>query len=279
MKDSLNKFLDGVEHLPPSPRILVKLLDLFKQPDQSIDEIVKLIGHDPSFTAEVLRRCNTVHFGANQPAGDIAEAVTRLGFQEVYNVVLGMFASEAILRPGYSPHVEILWRHSVAVAVASGVLAQAVDESVPFAFTAGLLHEVGKVIMVSSDAGRYAQAVQDAAMFKRSTLVTENQLFGFDHTELGACLLERWNLPPSIVAAVRHHHQLAGSEPFERLAATIHLANILAHATAEKFTYTPKSLETPNESMTLLQLTPETVAGLLPAMVEGLKKARALTPS
>ena len=207
------------------------------------------------------------------------EAVSRLGFQEVYSTVLALFANSAILHPGYSPHVEILWRHSVAVAVAARVLAEAGGDSVPHAFTAGLLHEVGKVVMVSSDAASYAEAVQDAAMFKRPVLTTEKQHFGFDHTELGACLLERWNLPPDITAAVRHHHQLDGAEPFERLAAEVYLANAIAHASGEKFASAPKGLESASASMAVLQLTQDNITSLLPAMQQGLEKAKALTPA
>jgi HD-like signal output (HDOD) protein len=113
-------------------------------------------------------------------------------------------------------------------------------------------------------------------MFKRPMVVTEKELFGFDHTEVGACLLERWKLPPNIIAAVLHHHDLAGAEPFERLAAIVHLANLIAHGTGEKFTGTFKGFENAAASMAILQLTPDKASSLLPAMYEGLDKARAL---
>ncbi|HZQ47799.1 MAG TPA: HDOD domain-containing protein [Verrucomicrobiae bacterium] len=278
MKDKLDGFIDNVKHLPPSPRLLVKLLELFKHPDINVDEVVRLISHDPSFTAEVLKRCNTVHFGGAKPAEDIFEAVSRLGFQEIYNIVLAMFAATAILRPeaGGSAHVEILWRHSVAVAVAAGVLAKVAGESHPASFTAGLLHEVGKVIMVSADKSMYAVAVENSAMFRRTMVVTEKEVFGFNHAEVGACLLARWNLPPNIVAAVLHHHSLDGAGEFERLAATVHLANVVAHATAEKMAGDLKGLPGAATSMAVLQLTPENVSSLLPAMQEGLAQAKAL---
>src|SRR5208337_4581326 len=196
----------------------------------------KLISHDPAFTVEVLKRCNSVFFGAGKPAEGMSEAVMRLGFQEIYKLIVAMFAASAILRPGHTAHVEMLWRHSVAVAVAAMVLAEAVGESTPAAFTAGLLHEVGKVIMVSADDAGYAQVLLNSATFKRPVIVIEKEEFGFDHAEAGACLLERWNLPPNIAAAVGHHHHLDGAEPFERLAATVYLANLIAHGTSERFT-------------------------------------------
>src|ERR1700690_4367289 len=145
------KFIDSVDQLPPSPRLLIKLLELFKQPDQEINEVVKLITFDPSYTVEVLKRCNSAYFAGAEPVQDVSEAVSRLGFEELYKIVTAMFASNAILRPGHNSFVEILWNHSASVAVAAGVLAEQVEESTLTAFTAGLLHEVGKVIMITVD--------------------------------------------------------------------------------------------------------------------------------
>lgn len=278
MKDKLDAFIDSIEHLPPSPRLLVKLLEMFKDPNLNLDEVVRLLSYDPSFTAEVLKRCNSAYFGGAKPAEDMFEAVSRLGLQEIYNIVLAMFAASAIQSAG-GAHVEILWRHSVAVAVGAEVLANGVAECCPTAFTAGLLHEVGKVIMVSKDQSRYALVVENAAVRRRSVIVTEKEQYGFDHAEAGARLLERWSLPPNIVAAVRHHHDLAGAGEFERLAATVHLANLIAHATGEKMVGAFKGSTNAAPSMAVLGLTPENVTALLPAMQEGLAKAKVFTLS
>src|SRR5580698_5105153 len=109
-QDKLDTFIDLVHHLPPSPRLLVKLLEVFKQPDPDINEVVKLISHDPSFTVEVLKRCNSAFFAGEKPAEDMFEAASRLGFQEIYQIIMAMFAATAILRPGAGggAHVEIL---------------------------------------------------------------------------------------------------------------------------------------------------------------------------
>jgi putative nucleotidyltransferase with HDIG domain len=281
MTDRLDAFIDRVQHLPPSPRLLVKLLELFKNPDPDIDEVVGLISHDPAFTVEVLKRCNSAFIGTEKPAEDMFEAVSRLGFQEIYEIVLAMFAAAALLPPGTRDgvHVEILWRHSVAVAVAARVLAQETGESLPAAFTAGLLHDIGKVVMVSAQRDEYAQAVLNAGLFHRPVVVTERELFGFNHAEVGARLLSRWSLPPSIVAAVLHHHNPKEAGEFERLTAVVQAANMVAHSTGEKFMGEPKGLQLPPESMKLLELAPEKITLLLPAMHEGLERAKKLMPA
>lgn len=277
MPEKVNNLIERVEHLPPSPRLLIKLLEMFKQPDQEIDEVVRLISYDPSYTAEILKRCNSAYFSGGEPVEDIFQAVSRLGFEELLKIVTAMFAGKVILRPGRGAFVEVLWAHSVSVAVAASLLAEQVEEPSPTAFTAGLLHEVGKVIMIEADESNYVHAVQTSGLFKRPLYLAEKELFGFDHTEVGACLLQQWNLPSNIVAAVLHHHQLAGAEPFERLAAIIYLANILSHSTGETFATAPKGLPAAAESIEVLKLTPEKVLSLLPALQESLKKARALS--
>jgi putative nucleotidyltransferase with HDIG domain len=281
MQARLDAFIDRVQHLPPSPRLLVKLLELFKHPDPDIDEVTGLISHDPAFTVEVLKRCNSAFIGTEKPAEEMFEAVSRLGFQEIYEIVLAMFAAAALLPPGAreGAHVEILWRHSVAVAVAARVLAQETGESLPAAFTAGLLHDIGKVVMVSAQRDDFAQAVLNAGMFHRPVVVTEKEIFGFDHAEVGARLLTRWSLPPNIVAAVEHHHHPKNTGEFERLIAVVQLANLIAHSTGEKLTGELKGLQPPPPALALLEMTPEKIALLLPAMTDSLERAKKLMPA
>ena len=149
MKDKLDLCIDQVHHLPPTPTLLLELLALFKQPDRDIDQVVKVISHDPSLTAEVLRRCNSAYFSGSQPAADMFEAVLRLGFYEMYRIVVVLFGSRAMSIPNGACgiQVEALWRHSVTTAVAAGVLAEHLQEPEGVAFTAGLLHDVGKVVL------------------------------------------------------------------------------------------------------------------------------------
>jgi putative nucleotidyltransferase with HDIG domain len=282
LKEKLDASIALVPNLPPSPRLMIKLLEVFKQPDQCIEEVVIWISHDPSCTVEVLKHCNSAYFAGKKPAEDIFEAVSRLGFLEVYSVIAGMFTTETMSLAAAGTeggYVEGLWRHSVAVAVAARVLAKEVDESDPAAFTAGLLHDIGKVVMVSADRDRYAYAVLGAGVHKKPVTASEKELFGFDHCEVGARLLEKWNLPENIIAAVQCHHDLSAAKPFERLAACVQLANLIAHQTGENLADVPEELQNVEESMAILQLTGKDISGMLPGMREGLALAKALMPA
>ena len=114
-------------------------------------------------------------------------------------------------------------------------------------------------------------------MFRRTIPASEKQLFGFDHCEVGARLLTRWELPPNIIAAVRCHHRPADAGEFARLAAGVALANVIAHGTGEKLTGLPAAMQNAAESLTILGLPADATFRLLPRMEAALENARALT--
>ncbi len=278
MKDRLDQYIDGVRHLPPTPTLMVKLLALFREPDVDIDEVVQLMSHDPSITAEVLKRCNSGYFGGSEPATDMFEAVTRLGFYEVYQIVVALFGARAMAAPDSGGGIEVaaLWQHSVIVAVAAGVVAKELGEPEGIAFTAGLLHDVGKVVLASEEGAKYVTAVLQGGPAGLMLANAERALFGFDHTEVGARLLARWELPPDVIAAARHHHQLAGAEPYERFAANVQLANALAHRAEASPTPSPDGWQDVPEALAALRFTPEQAANLLEETRTGLERAKGL---
>ena len=94
--DKSDEFIDRVSHLPPAPTVATELLGLFGNADRDLDRIVELISHDPSLTAEVLKRCNSAALGGTEAASDMFEAVTRLGFYEVYRVVAAVVGARTM---------------------------------------------------------------------------------------------------------------------------------------------------------------------------------------
>jgi HD-like signal output (HDOD) protein len=148
---AIDRYLDRVEQLPPAPLVATQLLGLFNDPDRDIDRIVELVSTDPALTAETLKRCNGTCFVGAEPASDMFEAVTRLGFYEIYCIVVGLIASRTMtqVRSKYSSDATQLWRHTVTTAVIASILAKRVQEAEATAFTAGLLHDIGKLIFIS----------------------------------------------------------------------------------------------------------------------------------
>jgi len=196
----------GRKNLPTIPAVLARVLGLIEREDASTRELVDLIEHDQALTGKMLRLANSAFFGQSRRVATIPRAVMLLGFPTVRNLALGVKVWDA-MAPGIpSERLEELWMHAVMVAVASKVLAAKLSAGDPDeAFTAGLLHDVGRLVLATrfKDAYWTAAARADGA---DAIVDVEQQAFGVHHAEVGGWLLEAWGLPPSIVEAARMHH-------------------------------------------------------------------------
>lgn len=228
--DSFSRYIDKVSTLPVAPTLVTQLLQVFREPDKEVDDVVQLISYEPALTAELLKRCNSACFAGQEPAKDIFEAVSRLGFYEVYRLVVALFGAGTKSLEGASEglDVEKLWHHSVTVAVAASVISEEVGELKPVAFTAGLLHNIGKLVLASVERGRYAEVAALAERENSSLIEKEREAFGTDHSELGGELMALWNLPEDVVAAVRYRHDSLRGGAFSRLGVVVELAGFVA---------------------------------------------------
>ena len=228
--DKAEYYISRVTQLPPAPTLLTELLGLFRDPDRDIDRVVELLSFDPSLTAEILKRCNGAFFG-RAPASDMFEAVSRIGFYEVYCMVVGMFGAKTKAMPGVREAIDAskLWRHTVVTAVAASTLAKITDHSEGAAFTAGLLHDIGKLVLASVEGRRYGDLLELAQSTGQSSHDAEQGVFGTNHAEIGGLLLEQWKLPPEVHRAVRFHHDPTAAGADSHMAVIIHLADWMAH--------------------------------------------------
>jgi len=277
--DKADYYIDRVTDLPPAPTVATELLGLFGDPNHDIDRIVELIGHDQSLTANVLRRCNSASFGGDGAASDMFEAVTRLGFYEVYCVVAALIGARAMSLGKAKGGMDVgsLWRHSVVTAVAAATLARRVREAEAVAFTAGLLHDIGKQVFSSAEGATYANLLKQTGAYGRGLADAEQTAFGVSHAVLGAKLLGRWGLPGSVVVTALHHHgspRLA--EPFAQMAATVSLANDLAHQMIDQTPPTPDLASCNPDAVTLLQLSAEDVGPLIEEIQTDLQRVESL---
>jgi putative nucleotidyltransferase with HDIG domain len=230
------RYLEGVSNLPPAPMLMTELLALFRNPDHDVDQVVQLISYEPPLTAQILRNCNSAYFGGDQPCGDMFEAVSRVGFYQVYCLVVSLYGSKTKSMEGADKgiNVEELWRHSVAAAVSASTVAEDSGKPKAVAFTAGLLHDIGKLVLASVERERYAQLIAQARTEGVSLTGLENTAFATDHAKLGGELMERWKLPAEIVAAVRDHHGLEIAPPHAQLTAAVQIGDQIAHQLMEE---------------------------------------------
>lgn len=228
----LDDYINRVQHLPPAPKILPQLLALLGRDDVSASQVVDLMMYDPALTASALQLCNTAYFGA-APAYELSEAVARLGFNRVYQLVAAVSGARLLssAQKGYGIDEGELWQHSVASAVAAQLIAEKLGDDHNLVYTCALLHDLGKIVLANGLEKIYARIIEDVEKNQQSLLEAEKRLLGVQHAEIGGRLLARWKFPANIVAAVCHHHDpMAAGEPdHQRLAAYVYVSNLIAH--------------------------------------------------
>jgi putative nucleotidyltransferase with HDIG domain len=279
--DRIDQYIERVRHLPPATQVVSQLLTLLNDPNRDLERIVELINYDPSLAAEVLKRCNSAFFRGAVPAADISEAVTRLGFTEAYCVVVALVGAQTLaLVPARSGlDAGRLWQHSVTTAVAAEALTGLAQENETTAFTAGLLHDIGKLVFASVEESAYAKCLAQAGTFGPALLQAEEVAFGATHAAVGGRLLTRWGLPTSVTLTVsNHHHSPRAAASFERMAAIVQLANSLAHYLEKgEAAGSLSDLATDNaEALTLLDLTEEDLPGVIDQIQERLHRVQRL---
>jgi putative nucleotidyltransferase with HDIG domain len=226
--DKIRKLLEQVEVLPPSPTLLPKLMSRLSDVDTNFDEVVEIIAFDPALTAKLLQICNSAFFGQDTEVSTVAEAVTRVGYQSVYLLVAMINGSNCFPCPSPAGvDAPKLWRHSITAAFNTKFVAESAGLDGNLLFTAGLLHDIGKVIL--GQAQPQAVAGIFCAPSDAASLANEMQVFGCDHAEVGATLMERWKLPAQLIAGVRHHHDPKAAQGFAHLAACVALGNLVSH--------------------------------------------------
>src|SRR5688572_27135624 len=229
---TIEHVLESTEQLPPAPQVLSELLTVLSDLEADSSRAVDLITFDPGLTAKVLQISNSAMLGRGKPIDDVAEAVNRLGFQTVYRIVASASAGQ-ILRPARGNHgvdPDAFWKHSVMTAFAAQIIAHDSTEDGNLLFTAGLLHDMGKVILADAFKENYAAVIAKAGTNTPTAIEMERATFGLNHAEVGARLLARWKFSAPIISSVWFHHAPAAAGPMQRFAACVNLADALAHS-------------------------------------------------
>ena len=170
-----------------------------------------------------------------------------------------------------------LWRHSVTTAVGAAVLARHAGEPDAVAFTAGLLHDLGKLVLSATEPGLYRKLLRDSRGQGEVLVAAELKNLGVSHAMVGARLLARWDLPTDVAAAVLYHHSPRASiSSFERLGASVYLGNELAHRLADPDARAFDSVMSRPEPLEILQLTPDDLPKLAEQTAEDLKRLEGL---
>jgi putative nucleotidyltransferase with HDIG domain len=214
--------------LPTIPPVLTGIIALIDDDRAGAKKLVELIERDQALTARLLRLANSAFFGQARKVATIPRAVLLLGFSTVRNLALGVKVWDTLGAGVSRRELEALWVHAVQVAAVARVIArQQRQVNADEAFTTGLLHDVGQLVLALRFKELYWDTVRKATSTEHVAGLEQLNM-GVDHAEVGAWLLEAWNLPALMVEAVRRHHD---TDVRPGLAATIAVASRLVHRT------------------------------------------------
>lgn len=225
------EILSQVKTIPSLPAVVLKLRQILGDPEVDFGDLARVIEYDAGLTANILQLANSAFFGWSREISSVREAITRLGTQRVFQMVLCMSVAPLVRKPirGYDLDAESFWRHSIAAALGAEVLARTARlREAADAYTAGLLHDVGKVVL-----GTFVEIddepIREIVALDRLTFdEAERMVLGIDHAEVGGILLEEWNLPEVVTAAAYWHHDPRRSDPARQgLVDAVHLADVL----------------------------------------------------
>jgi len=207
------EIIRAVEALPPLPAVAMRVVQVAQDPVSSAADLAMVVSSDPGLSASILRAANTVAYRRAQGTTSVQQALVVLGFERARNI-----AVSSAITSRYAPdalnalfRIDAFWRHSIAVAFKAAELARkARGLDIPTAFTAGILHNMGRLAMFYADPAAVDQAVAEAMRREEPFDEVEHELLGYDHAEVGGLLAEKWGLPQAIRDAIVEHHR-AGS--------------------------------------------------------------------
>ena len=226
----LDEILSLVKHVPPFPQVAQRVSEMLNDPEVSATALAEVIQYDQVITANVLKICNAAYFGLPRKVSSLDEALVIVGNDTLKDIIITSSSARFYkggAGEGYKLDQGELWKHSIAVGIMAKELVKYVKgvES-GSAFTAGLLHDIGKRFLSSFVADDFKKIMMKVVQDNCSFVEAEKELVGASHAELGGMILSQWDFPKEIELAVLQHHDADALEK-DPLTAIVTLANAL----------------------------------------------------
>jgi len=253
--------------LPAIPKIVHELIDSFNNQDVSIDEIAKKLAADPVLSARLLRLANSAYYHVSRTIGTVNEALSMLGFVTVRTLVIS-----SGLTGGYKsmPGMDLnkFWRYSMHTAAVAGWVAKQAGVNRDQAFTVGLMHAIGELVMHAGMPEQMLQIDKLASPMDARRFDIEQTSFGYTFATVGAELARQWRFPVTFVDAIARFPDPLAHEPFDPVAASIHLAAWRARAEHNGLSAEEMAATVPIEVCKKLGLSPDTFLKEMPPLAE-----------
>lgn len=223
---ALRSQIEKIDALPTIPTVLRKLLAIIDKPRISINDIGVFIANDPVLTSRVLKIVNSPIYGFPGRIASVNQALILLGLNVVRGMLLGVSVFEAMQKTMVG-----LWEHSLGCAITSRIIAKKKGLKEPEELSvAGLLHDIGKVVLGLKFPDEYKQVMETAEKSEVFIFEAERDYFKINHADAGAWVAQKWNFPKSLVEIIEYHHKPHLSKAFPLETAIVHVADILTRA-------------------------------------------------
>lgn len=225
-----DEIVHGLDDLPALPAAVLELLRSVDEDDVDLAVLAEKVSHDPALTAKTLRLANSSLYGLQVEVSTVRQAITYLGLQTTRNLIKAVAITRCFTdsRCAGFNH-EAFWRHSIACAICAKALARHARFHQDYAFTAGLLHDIGKLVLVTCFPRHYEAVLAWRARHDSVLLDAERAVLDIDHVQAGLALAEHWHFSDTMRLAIGGHHapEQAGAS---FLATIVHVADAIAHA-------------------------------------------------
>ena len=220
---TLEALLQMPNTLPTAPRVVDELITSFMYPNVSVDEIARTLSSDPVLSAKLLRLANSAYYHVSRSIGTVDDAVHMLGFVSVRTLVISAgLVSGFKTVPGLD--LKRFWAFSMQTAVAAKWIAREADDNAELAFTIGMMHGLGQLVMHIGLPEQMAAIDEQASLYAPDRAKVERAALGYDYSAVGAVLAERWKFPEIFAATIRDFVDPVKHVGSFRMPAILHLA-------------------------------------------------------
>ncbi|MGD1969634.1 MAG: HDOD domain-containing protein [Desulfobacterales bacterium] len=223
------KLFKGLEDLMPMPQVILKAQMMLTDPNSSFEDLANVIETDPEITLQVLNVVNSAYYSLQKEVCSVRQACVMLGLKVIAEIIMAAGTSSLFKKAleAYNMNPKGLWQHSLATAIGSRKIANAVQPSLANeAFLAGLFHDVGKLILDEHIFSRNDAFKKFLGNSPDTHYMAEKQILGFDHSEIASELCKRWKFPQAVSKAIGRHHHL-NPDNVDELTFILHAADNL----------------------------------------------------
>ncbi len=224
----IKEIVKTIGSLPPLPQISIKLIQMLNNPDTKVSDLVELIKMEQALTADILKIVNSPYYGLRKEVISIRQAVNYLGFVNLKSLIIAL-STKKFMQRGDKYDIT-LWKHSVSVALFSKIItAKLKIYNTEEMFVAGLLHDIGKVVLNKNIPDTYKPIMDEVVGTGISFEEIEKKVLGFTHSDVGLFLIQEWNLGDRLKNIIFYHHNPTLASEFIQETAVVNLADKLSN--------------------------------------------------